>query len=42
MSSSAPVLEVAGLGRRYGEPEALHALNLTVYPGECVAVIGHN
>jgi len=39
---SAPVLAVAGLGRRYGQLEALRRLDLEVGPGECVAVIGHN
>lgn len=40
--SSLPVLDVSGLGRRYGELTALHDLDLEVRPGECVAVIGHN
>jgi ABC-2 type transport system ATP-binding protein len=38
----APVLTVSGLGRRYGQLDALHGLDLEVHPGECVAVIGHN
>jgi len=40
--SAVPVLDVSGLSRRYGQLEALHDLDLTVRPGECVAVIGHN
>jgi ABC-2 type transport system ATP-binding protein len=40
--SDAPVLDVSGLGRRYGELTALHDLDLRIRPGECVAVIGHN
>jgi ABC-2 type transport system ATP-binding protein len=36
------VLDVQGLGRRYGEFVALQDLELTVAAGECVAVIGHN
>ena len=40
--SSASVLSVSGLGRRYGQLEALRHLDLEVRPGECVAVIGHN
>ncbi len=40
--SSPPVLDVSGLGRRYGELAALRDLDLTIGPGECVAVIGHN
>jgi ABC-2 type transport system ATP-binding protein len=39
---SQAVLDVSGLGRRYGELTALHDLDLEVRPGECVAVIGHN
>lgn len=38
----AAVLNVRGLGRRYGEFDALRGLDLTVAAGECVAVIGHN
>jgi ABC-2 type transport system ATP-binding protein len=37
-----PVLELRGLGHRYGEFEALHDLTLSLHPGECVALIGHN
>jgi ABC-2 type transport system ATP-binding protein len=40
--SDAPVLDVSGLGRRYGELTALHDLDLKIPAGECVAVIGHN
>jgi ABC-2 type transport system ATP-binding protein len=42
MSMTEPVLAVSGLGRRYGELEALRGFDLEVFPGECVAVIGHN
>jgi ABC-2 type transport system ATP-binding protein len=38
----AAVLDVRGVGRRYGEFVALQELELTVAAGECVAVIGHN
>jgi ABC-2 type transport system ATP-binding protein len=37
-----PVLELRNLGHRYGEFEALRDLSLSVRPGECVALIGHN
>ena len=40
--SAAPVLQVSGLARRYGELEALRGFELELAPGECVAVIGHN
>jgi ABC-2 type transport system ATP-binding protein len=36
------VLDVRGLGRRYGEFDAVQGVGLTVAAGECVAVIGHN
>lgn len=42
MSVTEPVLAVSGLGRRYGELEALRGFDLEVFAGECVAVIGHN
>jgi ABC-2 type transport system ATP-binding protein len=37
-----PVLELRNLGHRYGEFEALRDLSLSLVPGECVALIGHN
>jgi ABC-2 type transport system ATP-binding protein len=38
----APLLEVQGLGHRYGEFEALRELTVSLAAGECVALIGHN
>lgn len=40
--AGAPALEVRGLTRRYGRLVGLHALDLTVAAGECVALIGAN
>jgi ABC-2 type transport system ATP-binding protein len=40
--ADAPALEVRGLGHRYGEFDALRELSLTIGPGECLALIGHN
>ncbi|HTU31082.1 MAG TPA: ABC transporter ATP-binding protein [Solirubrobacteraceae bacterium] len=37
-----PVLELESLGHRYGEFEALRGLSLSLHPGECLALIGHN
>jgi ABC-type multidrug transport system ATPase subunit len=37
-----PAVETVGLEKRYGDVEALAPLDLTVAPGERVAVIGHN
>ena len=36
------MLELRSLGHRYGEFEALRDLSLSLQPGECVALIGHN
>jgi len=37
-----PVLETSGVARSYGRLDALRALDLSVEPGECVALIGAN
>jgi ABC-2 type transport system ATP-binding protein len=39
---SEPVLQLRGLGHRYGEFEALRDLSLSLHAGECLALIGHN
>ena len=36
------MLELESLGHRYGEFEALRGLSLSLHPGECLALIGHN
>ena len=36
------ILEVAGLGVRYGAAEALYDVSFTVHPGELIGVIGPN
>ncbi|MGP4028905.1 phosphonate ABC transporter ATP-binding protein [Actinomadura sp. 3N407] len=40
MSGSPPVIRLRGAGRRFGSHEALRDLDLTVRPGERVAVLG--
>jgi ABC-2 type transport system ATP-binding protein len=40
--ADAPLLEVRGLGHRYGEFEALRELTVSLGAGECLALIGHN
>ncbi|MGP3973627.1 ABC transporter ATP-binding protein [Streptomyces sp. 8N114] len=37
-----PLLRLAGVSRRYGERDALHPLDLEVFPGTCTALFGHN
>lgn len=37
-----PVLSVEGLGKRYGERQALQGVGFAAHPGEVVAVIGPN
>lgn len=37
-----PLLAFRGAGRSYGGLVALDGLDLEVYPGECVALVGHN
>lgn len=42
VSGSGPLLEVSGLRVNYGRRPVLFDLNLTVAPGEIVAMFGHN
>ncbi len=37
-----PVLEISGLGHRYGQRQALSGLNLTLAAGECCILLGPN
>lgn len=39
---SSALLRLSGVGRRYGEHQALLAVNLTVGAGECVVLVGQN
>lgn len=42
MGDAAPVIELDGLTRRFGERTVLRALTLTVAPGQTLAVLGRN
>ena len=37
-----PVLSLRGISKRYGPLEVLKAVDLDVYPGEVVALLGEN
>lgn len=40
--ASPALLDLAGVGRTYGDREALHPINLKVRSGRCVALLGAN
>ncbi len=42
MNAARPLLEVAGLRAAYGQAEVLFGVDLQVFPGEIVAVLGSN
>lgn len=42
MDTVSPLVEVSGVGRRYGPTVALHDVSLTVEPGESHALVGRN
>ncbi|MER8380391.1 MULTISPECIES: ABC transporter ATP-binding protein [unclassified Mesorhizobium] len=42
MSDAAPLLAVRGLNAWYGESHALHGVDLEVFPGETVTLLGRN
>ncbi|MBO8188654.1 ABC transporter ATP-binding protein [Streptomyces spirodelae] len=37
-----PLLRLSGVSRSYGERQALHPLDLELFPGTCTALFGHN
>lgn len=39
---SKPILELAGITKQYGVTKALNGVDMVIYPGEIVGVIGHN
>ncbi len=41
-SSSTPLLQVRGIGKRYGERVALHDASFDLWPGEVLAVVGES
>src|ERR1700745_2206998 len=41
-ASGQPVLEVPGVGKEFGAIRALHDVDMQVYPGEVVGLMGDN
>lgn len=37
-----PTIRVEGVSKRYGDQHAVREVDLTLMPGECVAMVGHN
>ncbi|MHC1626303.1 MAG: ABC transporter ATP-binding protein [Methanoculleaceae archaeon] len=42
MSRTTPIIRAEGLVHRYGDVVALAGIDLEIYPGECVAIVGRN
>ncbi len=42
MSAPTPILEARGISKSFGAVRALHDVNLSIYPGQIVALIGDN
>src|SRR3954471_19050489 len=42
MTPDTPVIDIAGLARRFGRTDAVTGLNLTVQPGRCYGFFGRN
>jgi ABC-type branched-subunit amino acid transport system ATPase component len=42
MTTKAPALELRGLHSGYGEAMVVHGVNLTIHPGEILALLGKN
>ncbi len=40
--TAVPILSVTGARMRFGEVRALDGVDLAVFPGECVGLVGHN
>src|SRR5215813_5641401 len=40
--TSQPIIEIAGLARRFGHTDAVNGLDLTVAPGRCYGFFGRN
>jgi ribose transport system ATP-binding protein len=40
--TASPVLQVSDVAMRFGEVRALDGVSLTIHPGECIGLVGHN
>jgi D-xylose transport system ATP-binding protein len=41
-ASATPLLQLTGVGKNFGPVQALHDVNLEIYPGEVLALVGDN
>jgi heme exporter protein A len=42
MPTTTPAVDVRGVSRNYGRRRAVDGVDLTLYPGECLALFGPN
>lgn len=42
MKADLPIVELEGVGKRYGAVEAVHGISFALPQGTCVALVGHN
>jgi ribose transport system ATP-binding protein len=42
MTTSSPILSLRGIAKSYGQIKVLHEVDLDIYPGEVVALLGEN
>ena len=41
-SAAAPAAEAAGIHKQFGSTQSLRGVDLTLYPGRCLGLVGRN